>query len=311
MKIVIVFSGYGNQFVGMGKELYDDSRIVQEYFEEAYNCLNVNFIKLCFASSDQELSKISNAYPSIFLVSCALYELLKQEGIKADLVTGYGIGHYAALFAAHGITFPDGLYLTKKLASFYEEALPGMDVAIIKVDNLDERSLKKLCKEFNEDIEIAAYNSDMQHILSGKSAAINKIKLILKKIENVKVHDLNPGMGLHSQLMNNIAEQYKIYLEKVDFKDLQIPFISNINAKEIVIGKKVKDYLVKSINLPIKWNKIMDNLADYDLIIEIGPGKGLSELIKTKYPEKTVISFNTKSDLEEIKKLLFKENNVE
>src|SRR5437870_3091921 len=107
MKIAMIFPGYGAQFVGMGKELYDESRVIQEYFEEAYNCSNLNFIRLCFASSDSELSQISNAYTSIFLLSCSLSELLKENNIKPDLVAGYGIGYFAAIFASGAITFPD------------------------------------------------------------------------------------------------------------------------------------------------------------------------------------------------------------
>src|SRR5436190_23732080 len=100
MKIGFIFPGYGNQFVGMGKELYDEFRIVQEYFEEAYNCLNINFVKLCFASSEQELATISNSHISIFLVGASLFALLKEQGIKCDLIAGYGIGSYTALFSA-------------------------------------------------------------------------------------------------------------------------------------------------------------------------------------------------------------------
>ena len=82
MKIGMMFPGYGSQFAGMTKELYDESRLVQEYFEEASNCLNVNFVKLCFASSDVELGQIPDAYTANFLASCALAALLKSEGIE-------------------------------------------------------------------------------------------------------------------------------------------------------------------------------------------------------------------------------------
>jgi len=121
MKVALLFPGYGSQYVGMGKEVYDEYRIVQEYFEEASNCLNVNFVKLCFASSDTEIGVAASAYTSIFLVSSALYAIIKQEGIVPALVAGYNIGEYSSLFAAGSITFPDGLYLLNKLALFHQE----------------------------------------------------------------------------------------------------------------------------------------------------------------------------------------------
>ena len=110
-KIALIFPGYGSQYVGMGKDLYDEYRTVQELFEEAYSCQNLNFVKLCFASSDQDLSEIVNAFQSIFLLCCALFNLLKELGVKPDVVTGQGIGYFASLFAGGSITLPDGLYL--------------------------------------------------------------------------------------------------------------------------------------------------------------------------------------------------------
>src|SRR5206468_1601039 len=108
---------YGSQFVGMGKDLYDQSRIMQEYFEEASNCLNINFVKLCFASSDAELARAEHAYPALFLVSCALHALIKEQGVQANIVAGYNQGEFSAVYAAGGINFPDGLYLLSKYAS--------------------------------------------------------------------------------------------------------------------------------------------------------------------------------------------------
>src|SRR5579872_2129839 len=100
MKIALLFPGYGSQFVGMGKELYDEHRIVQEYFEEASNCLNINFVKLCFASSDAELRKAENAYTALFLVSSAIAALLQQYGVTPHAVAGYNIGQLSAVHVA-------------------------------------------------------------------------------------------------------------------------------------------------------------------------------------------------------------------
>src|SRR5579872_2345677 len=100
MKIALLFPGYGSQYVGMGKELYDEYRIVQEYFEEASNCVNINFVKLCFASSDSEISKLVNAYTSLFVIGGAVSALLKEHGIVPDVVAGYNNGEITALFAA-------------------------------------------------------------------------------------------------------------------------------------------------------------------------------------------------------------------
>ena len=143
MKIGMIFPGYGSQFVGMCKELYDSSRLVQEYFEEAANCLNSNVVKLCFASSDAELSKMQNAYPAMFLVSSAIAALLRQEGIEPHIVAGYNTGEYAALFAAKAMTFPDGLYLLSKYAQSYQELLDELkEVDLVRVTGITADELE-------------------------------------------------------------------------------------------------------------------------------------------------------------------------
>lgn len=310
MKIGIIFPGYGSQFVGMGKDIYDDYRSVQEYFEEAYNCLNINFIKLCFASSEQELSAISNAYLSIFLLSISLYSLLKELGIKPDVVAGYGIGQFSAITAAGGLSFPDALYLLKKFSSFYEESLLNLDAAVIKVDGITSGKLKKICNDLT-DVNIAISNTDYQHIVSGKRLMIEELKSKLNENSEIgKIQDINIAVGLHSNLMSEIAQQLKLYLEKVDFKDLQIPFVGNIKAKELITGQDIKEYVIDQINEPISWNKVLDKFADCDYIIDVGPGSANLEFLKQKYPEKKILAFNKKSDIEEIKEILNQTNQI-
>lgn len=302
MKIGMIFPGYGTQFVGMGKELYDEHRIMQEYFEEAYNCLNVNFIKLCFASSDKELSKITNAYTSIFLTSSSLAALLKEHGIKPDLVAGYGVGHYSAAHAAGGLTFPDGLYLLKKFATYFEEALANMDVGILKVDNVPTAKLKKICESF-KDLQICAYNNELENLVSGNSEQIDALKLQLKELK-IKSQLIDPAFGLNSDLMKDVADQFKLYFEKVDFKDTGIPIVNCVDAKEINSGKKIEENIIKQISLPIKWNKVIDKFVDMDLIVIVGPGNEFFDYLKEKYPDKKIVAFNNKADLQEVKQLI-------
>ena len=137
MKIACLFPGYGSQFVGMAKELYDEYRIVQEYFEQANYCLpDLNFIKLCFASSDIDISQMQHAYTANFLVGSSLYGLLREQGFKPDVVLGCNQGEYAALYAAKSFSFPDGLYLLSKYASFYMQALESMKVSLTQSKGL-------------------------------------------------------------------------------------------------------------------------------------------------------------------------------
>lgn len=303
MKIGMLFPGYGSQYVGMGKELYDASRIIQEYFEEASNCLNENFVKLCFASSDAELAKMHNAYPALFLTSSSIFALLKEKGIKPDVVAGYTIGEYAALYAAGSITFPDGLYLLHKLALFYQEALNNMEVACAHVRNISRNSIQQECLAVSQQVgplTVAIYNNETDHIVSGTKTALEALKDRMGNDINI----IAPEMGLHSNVMDNVVEQLVIHLTKVDFHDLNVPLINCIHAEQVTAGEEIKEGIVAQINHSVIWDQVLTKLADCDLIIEIGPGTFLSNLVKEQYPDKKIISVQKQTDIDEIIKIV-------
>ena len=307
MKIAMLFPGYGSQYVGMAKELYDESRTVQEYFEEAGNCLPINFVKLCFASSDSDLSRMENAYPGTFLVSCAIHALLKEEGIKADIVAGYNLGEYAALYAAGAFTFPDGLYLLSKYASIYQEELASMDVGVIRVQGVATQPLESMCKKASENDEhasIALYTSNTDHIVTGNTDAVAVVRGQASADIDVIIEEIPVDIGLHSPLMQTVADRLTPYLEKVDFNVLAMPLVCSADVCHVATGEQVRARVIEHIYTPVKWTKVMDSLSDYDVLIEIGPGTMLSTLAKAQYPDKIVMSINKRSDITDLKKIL-------
>ena len=306
MKVVLLFPGFGSQFVGMGKELYDEYRIIQEYFEEAANCLNVNFVKLCFASSEAELAKMPNTYTATFLVSCSIAALLKEQGINPTIAVGCNFGEFAAIHTAGGISFPDGLYVLNKFATFYQEALESMDVAAIQVYGMEFHTLEQLCNRVNdagEHANIALYTTPTEHTVSGTRAGIALLQQKLA-VYGIKSDDVSIEVGLHSQLAEPIAKQVRMYLEKVDFKDAVFPVLDTVTMKTIEQGVDIKESFVAHIQNPIRWNESLDTLADYDVYIEVGPGSKLAAMVKEKYPDKLIVSINKKADLQDLKNLL-------
>jgi [acyl-carrier-protein] S-malonyltransferase len=305
MKIALLFPGYGSQFVGMGKELYDEYRIVQEYFEEASNCLNSNFVKLCFASSDVELSKMVHAYTSLFLVGCATYAVLKEQGIEPDVVAGYNNGESAALFAAGCFSLPDGLYLLNKFCSFYQEIVDEMEVDAMHITGIATAQLESACKKISDDknkIFIAIYNSPTDHIVAGNRVSLGQLQDVIDgsgQTEYVGVE-----IGLHSSLMNSVVDLFKNYLEKVDFKDLKIPLLSCIDGAMITMGADTKERFISHINSPLEFNQVIRALAEYDCIIVASPGDDLCEMVQQQYPEKIVVSIAKKADIDTLKEII-------
>jgi [acyl-carrier-protein] S-malonyltransferase len=305
MKIALLFPGYGSQFVGMCKELYDEYRIVQEYFEEASHCLNVNFVKLCFASSDVELSKLANAYTSLFLVGTATYAVLKEHGIHPDIVAGYNNGESAALFAAGCFSLPDGLYLLNKFASFYQEFMDSHDVSAVRINGIETVQLEDMCMKASNDehkVFVAIYNSAMDHIVAGNRSALGQLQDIVDGAASME--DIDPEVGLHSPLMNGVVSSFKDYLEKVDFKDLKIPMISCIDGAEITLGADTKERFISFIDSALDAQHMMRKLVDYDCIVVANPGDKLAQMVRGYYPEKMVMSIAKKSDLDTLKEMV-------
>lgn len=303
MKIAMIFPGYSSQFVGMGKELYDEHRVIQEYFEEASNCLNMNFVKLCFASSDAELSKFHNAYTALFLVNSAIAMLLHNEGIIPHMVMGYCDGEYAALCTAGSISFPDGLYLLLKYSNFYEELLREKNLVALRITGVSYEQLHEYCTQASTvaSIYIAITHDVLDYVVVGEHVAIDYLNELVFTHKDIHIDYQNIGMGAHSALMDGVVAHLKMYLEKVDFRDLKIPLLSQLDGHVVQEGADVKKRLLHAINAPLSFVPMIDKLSEYDIIIEIGNKTPLNKVIKHHYPHKTVIEIKKSADIEALK----------
>lgn len=311
MKIGILFPGYGSQFVGMAKELYDNSRIIQEHFEVASHCLELNFVKLCFASSDLELSKLNHAYPALFLVSTAVAEHIKELGIQANCVAGYGIGEYGAVSFGGGLSFADGLYLLKKLAEFYLNIRQTLDVKSVVIDGLSSRKLKEICGNNTSDegsAQIAIYESEREHLVSGHSDAVDAVMQQASDEGANKIKIAEAQDALHTPILNNLSNQLKLYLNKVDFKDLEIPLITGLSGKEIYKAKKAQDSIMGQIIKPVYWLSVLRQFAQVDVILIMAPAKSLMQEVRALYPDKVIIAIDCIADIKTMLEFIKPEN---
>ncbi len=303
MKIGMIFPGQGSQFVGMAKSFYDNERLIQEYFEQASSCLNRNFVRLCFASSEKELMETANTQTSIFLVSASIFSLLEEKyNIVPDVVAGHSLGEYSAVFAASGMNFVDSLYLLNKRALFMEEATKGQMGGMLAVVNFPQEKLSNILQKYDKPgldsvAEIVNYNSPNQLVVSG---TVNELGAIKEDIvsEGGKALMLKVGGAFHSRLMKQAEDKFSSYLAKVNIHNLEIPLINNVEAKEIFDAEDVKASLVKQISSPVLWWQSIEKFKDCDVIIEVGPGDKLGRLLLKEWPDKKIISVNDYKDVQ-------------
>ena len=304
MKIGMIFPGQGSQFVGMAKQFYDNERIVQEYFDQASHCLDKNFVKLCFASSEKELMETVNTQTAVFLVSASITALLKDKfGITPHIVAGHSLGEYSALFAAGGINFADGLYLLGKRALFMEEACNEQNGGMLAVINFPHEHLAPIVQKYDQPdgsdavAEIVNFNSPTQLVVSGTVPELEKIKAEVDAAGG-KAIMLKVSGAFHSRLMKDAEKRFSAYLEKVDFHDLEVPLVSNAEAKIIQAAGDVREELVKQISQPVLWWHSMSHFQDCDVIIEIALGTKFAKLLSRHYPDKKIVSINEQGDID-------------
>jgi [acyl-carrier-protein] S-malonyltransferase len=307
MKVAVLFTGYGSEYVGMGKDIYDQSRLMQEYFEEANNCLSRDFAKLCFSSTELDLSTAEIAYPTLFLVHAGIWALLKEHGLQPSVFAGDNLGAYTALYAAQGISFPDVLYLLNKYAVIYQEALATMrSVGIMRVTGIKATALQKLCTTVSKDDEsacIAQYRSETEQIVSGTSGAIDALQELAFKA-GAEIHELPIEYGLHSPLLDAAAQNFAPYLTKVDFKDMAIPVINTVTGKPLQTADDSKQFVIDLFNKPLNWQKTVQACTSADLIVYIGAQAPMLEALQAQMPNKKVIAITTWQDIETIKTIV-------
>jgi len=283
-KTAFVFPGQGAQYVGMGKDLYDQFPEAREVFDAADSILRFPLSKLCFEGPEEELVLTANTQPALFVTSIACLRLLEKHDIKPDVTAGHSIGEYAALVAAGVLEFEDALPLVRKRGELMQEASrkrPGTMAAII---GLDADEVELACSRADDigTVDVANYNSPGQVVISGEVKAVEAASQYAKEMGARKVIPLSVSGAFHSRLMADAAEKLAIELNLACFDNADIPVVVNVTADFVYDVDEIRDCLERQIAGSVRWQESVARMVDdgVTLFVELGAGKVLSGLIK-------------------------------
>lgn len=299
-KIAFMFSGQGAQFIGMGKDLYDNVPVVKELFDKA-EAQRKGTLDLMFSGDENDLKQTVNTQPCMYLCDLGAARALESMGVNPDAVAGFSLGEIAALAFSGAYSDEEGFSLVCKRGEAMGKAAekhPASMAAIIKLSN---EKVEELCEKAGA--YPVNYNSPGQLVVSGTAEAIAKVSE-LAKAEKGRALPLKVSGGFHSPFMDEAAEEFGEVLENADIKEPEIICYSNYTAKPY--EGDIKGKLKNQINHPVKWESIIRDMVDngFDTFIETGCGNTLKKLVEKIAPECRTYAVSTKEEAEIVVKEL-------
>ena len=300
----VIFPGQGSQLVGMGRDLYDKYSLVQNLFKEADETLGFSLSKLILEGPKEQLDLTENTQPAIFLLSYAIFELVKKEFNidlnKADYFAGHSLGEYSALASAGALSFSDTLKILKIRGKAMQSSVSKGEGGMIAVLGSKVDVIEKIIEQNKNNYEcfIANDNSEGQIVLSGNINDLEKMMIDLKS-NNIKNIKLPVSAPFHCRLMNKATIIMSDEIKKLDFKEPNNILISNVTGKEILNSIELKNLLIKQIESRVRWRESVLLMIDKGVnqFIEIGPGKVLSGLIKRIDKNVKISAINNEEDI--------------
>ena len=277
---VAMFPGQGAQFVGMGKDLYDQHPIAKERFNSANALLGFSITEIMFGGDIEALKETKVTQPAIFLHSVISYELAQKS--NPDMAAGHSLGEFSALTACRALSFEDGLMLVSKRAQAMQAACDVTKGTMAAVLALADDVVEQVCQEMNGIVVAANYNCPGQLVISGAFAALEAACEVLKEKGAKRALLLPVGGAFHSPLMEPAQEELAKAILETNFNTPSCPIYQNVTAAPTQDASIIKENLIAQLTGPVKWTQTIKQMREDggSLFTEYGPGKVLQGLVK-------------------------------
>jgi [acyl-carrier-protein] S-malonyltransferase len=288
-KTAFIFPGQGSQYSGMGKEIHEVYSAGREAFREVDQALEFPLGRLCFQGSEDELRLTPNTQPAILAVSVATLRVLEERNFKPDFVAGHSLGEYSALVCAGALTLGEAVRVVRKRGTYMQEAVPIGRGAMAAILGLDAEFVAEACEEAADEgvVSPANFNSPEQTVIAGEVQAV-QLACEKAKIKGAKRCLILPvSAPFHCSLMAPARDKLAGDLKELEFGDLAVPLVTNVDAGEVRQGALARDALIRQVCAPVRWVESIRYLKDQgvSLFVEVGPGRVLTGLVKKTVPE--------------------------
>jgi len=277
-----LFPGQGSQFIGMGKDLYDNNIPARNLFENANQILGFRITDIMFSGTDEELKQTRVTQPAIFLHS-VIKAIILGENFKPDMVAGHSLGEFSALVANKVLTFEDGLRLVYKRAMAMQKACEIQPSTMAAVLGLDDAKVEEVCASITDEIVVPAnYNCLGQLVISGSVAGINIACELMKAAGAKRALVLPVGGAFHSPLMKPASVELEEAILSTNFSAPVCPIYQNVPAKAVTDVNEIKNNLIAQLTAPVRWTQSVQSMVTDGAteFIECGPGNVLQGLVK-------------------------------
>lgn len=304
MKLGFLFPGQGAQFVGMGKDYYEKYECVKNVYNKASEVLELDIAKMTFEGTEEELSQTKNTQIAILVMSLAIAELLKQNGIESNISAGLSLGEYSALIYSGIISFEDGIKIVQKRGTYMQENLPEGNWSMAAILGLDDNIIEETCKKVTKGFVVPAnYNCQGQVAISGEKEAVDEAMELLKEAGAKRAIELKTSGPFHTEKLKEASNKLYEALQEIKINDVSNKkVLKNIDATPYTNEDNIKQILANHVINPVRFKSIIENMiADgVDTIVEIGPGKVLSGFVKKTNKDIAVYNTNSVESFEEI-----------
>ncbi|MFV0344281.1 MAG: ACP S-malonyltransferase [Anaerocolumna sp.] len=304
-KIAFIFPGQGAQYIGMGKDFYDEFEAAKEVFECASQVLDMDMKQLIFEENDK-LNQTEYTQPAMVTTCMAMLSQIKELGYTPDFYAGLSLGEYGALIGSEILTLKDTLLIVRQRGILMEQAVPAGVGAMLAVLGLDKDVIESVCDQVQGTVSIANYNCPGQIVITGEKKAVEAAAQGLIEQGAKRVLPLNVSGPFHSFMLKEAGDSLYEILDKATIHPPKTGYISNVTANLVTVPEQIKELLAKQVYSPVRFWQCVDTMIEQgvDTFVEIGPGKTLSGFIKKIDKSLKVINIEKVCDLEKLKEVM-------